>query len=526
MIALEALTGSARAVWRAAPAWLLFGPMLLLWTGCGMLVHRAPQLDSAEQFVWAISLENGYWKHPPLPSWLMHALVACFGPSVTLPLVATQAGVVIALALLLRLGTAMLGPSRALVGVALTSLVTYYNIGADSFNHTTVLLPFLAGLMLATHSAARRGGLHRWALVGLCAGLAMLVKYLAVMHIAALLVYLAVDRTNHRRSTIAGLAVAAAVALATLMPHLLWLQGNDFLPFKYARAMTLSSESAWALLLSLADFLLIQCLRLLPFFMGAAWVVRRAAPEASEPPLAVATADRLFLWTVGLLPLVFEVGFAVVSRAELQSRWGSANFLLVGLMAMSLRPAGLGPRAARAAVSIAIAIQALLAIGSSLGQTVLAAHLRRPTRANFPGAALAELAQRTWAAHSAAPLRLVVSDVWLGGNLIAQSGPRKIAVLIDGRRFMSPWIRDSAVEDCGALVMDDLSDDAFGRAQADPALEALYARADDRGVWALPWTDGAGDAPGQPRGLVRWAIVLPRPGHVCPTGPGALATGP
>lgn len=516
--------GAACSAW---PAGLLFGWTLVLWTVCGVAAYRAPQLDSAEQFVWSISLQNGYWKHPPLPSWLMHALVAWFGPSVTLPLVATQVGVVLALGLVLRLGCATVGASRALAGVALTSLVTYYNVGADSFNHTTVLLPFLAALMLAAHAAVRRGGLQRWALVGLCAGLAMLVKYLAALHIAALLLYVVLDRTQHRRATLAGLAVASGVALLTLLPHLYWLETHDFLPLKYARSMTLSTGSVAAALLSLADFALMQGLRLLPFVAGAVWVLRpRAAEPAGTTEPAVSASDRLFLWILGGVPLLLEVGFALATRAELQSRWGSANFLLVGLMLLSGSRPAVAAAAPRRAVATAMLLQALLAVGSSLGQTALADHLHRRTRANFPGTVLAEHAQRTWAAHTSVPLRLVVSDIWLGGNLIVHSQPRRIAVLIDGHHYMSPWVRESAVEDCGALVMDDLSDDAAGRARSDPALQALFARADAVGLWTLPWADGATDREGRPRGQVRWAIVLPAPGHTCPARQGAVAAEP
>ena len=105
-------------------------------------------IDSAEQFVWAFSLENGYWKHPPMPSWIMHALIQLFGPSVALPFVATQASIVIALALTWRLGCEFMSPQRSLIAMLLTSLVTYHNIGGDCFNHNTALLPFQAAALL------------------------------------------------------------------------------------------------------------------------------------------------------------------------------------------------------------------------------------------------------------------------------------------------------------------------------------------------------------------------------------------
>ena len=67
----------------------------LLWSLAFSLVYKAPALDGAEQFVWAFSLENGYWKHPPLPSWILHGLMEVFGPSVALSFVTTQLGVLV-----------------------------------------------------------------------------------------------------------------------------------------------------------------------------------------------------------------------------------------------------------------------------------------------------------------------------------------------------------------------------------------------------------------------------------------------
>ncbi len=136
----------ARRQWRGA-LWLALG-YLLLWGMVAALGYQAPDVDSAEQFVWAVSLEGGYFKHPPLPTWILHALIALFGPSLVLPVVAAQACIAIALALIWRLGCEFMSPLRSGAATLLTSLVTYYNIGGDSFNHNTVLLPFQAATVL------------------------------------------------------------------------------------------------------------------------------------------------------------------------------------------------------------------------------------------------------------------------------------------------------------------------------------------------------------------------------------------
>ena len=94
---------------------LLCVGQVLLWGLAVGLNYSAPEVDSAEQFVWAFSLETGYWKHPPLPSWIMHALIQVFGPSLLLPFVATQTCIVIALALTWRLGCEFMSPTRSLI---------------------------------------------------------------------------------------------------------------------------------------------------------------------------------------------------------------------------------------------------------------------------------------------------------------------------------------------------------------------------------------------------------------------------
>ena len=214
------------------PPWvvvlLLCTGQVLIWSIATGLLYSAPELDSAEQFVWSFSIEQGYWKHPPLPSWIMHALLVWLDPSMELPFVATQVSIALALALTWRLGCEFMSTRRSLIAMALTSLVAYHNMGGDSFNHTTVMLPFQAATVLLFYLATRRGGMHLWALTGLFAGLAMLAKYAALIPIAGLLIYVLVDRPLHKRRVAIGLTVAAVVFALVLLPHALWLKRADY----------------------------------------------------------------------------------------------------------------------------------------------------------------------------------------------------------------------------------------------------------------------------------------------------------
>lgn len=489
---------------------------VLLWGLAFGLTYQAPEIDSAEQFVWAFSLENGYWKHPPMPSWIMHGLLSVFGPSVALPFVATQACVAVALMLVWRLGCEFMSPRRALIATSLTSLVAYHNIGADSFNHSTALLPFQAATALFFYLATRRRSWQLWAVAGLCAGLSLLVKYTALMPIVGLLLYFALDRRLHNRAGFLGLGIAFATFAAVLLPHVLWLQSADFLPFQYARSVARPMPGLLATLKGLAEFTLIQALRLAPMLLGLAFVVawrRGSVANANAPSGSV--RQLLFLWIVALSPLVLTMAFAVATQTELQSRWGSNAFLYCGLIALACVKRIDSPLMLRRTIAFVAATHVVLSLGMTVGKTVVADWVHFRTRANFPGALLAAKASAIWKGRTDAPLRIVVSDIWLGGNIVAHSGGR-VAVLIDGYVFKSPWVDEKAVTACGALVLDDQTEQAAGTPVNSAALDTLMAQASVTGTWNLPWAVSQRQATDAATGVVRWGIIDPRDPQHCP----------
>jgi hypothetical protein len=506
--------------WTVRPAWqtalLLCVGQVVLWSLAFWLTYTSLEVDSAEQFAWAFSLENGYWKHPPVPSWIMYGLLQVFGPSLVLPLVAAQASIAIALLLTWRLACAFMSPQRALVAMALTSLVAYHNVGGDNFNHSTALLPFQAAMVLVFYRATRSGNLWLWALTGLFAALSMLVKYVAIMPIAGLVLYLVLDRAMHQRRTLLGLAVAAGVFVLLLVPHAIWLESTNFLPFQYARTMTQPMAGWWPGLRGLLGFLGIQLLRVLPMLLGLGFVLLPLRGALRAPPCAPAPAgDRLFLWVTTLSPLVLTLVYAVVTRTALQPRWGTNAFLTIGVLAMALVRTGDSPRLLGRTLYCTVAVHLVLCLSMTLGRTVVAEHFHWRTRVNFPGPLLARNAMAVWHAETNVPLRLVVSDVWLGGTVVANTPQQRIAVLIDGYFFKSPWINEETLQNCGALVLDDQTRGATGAVDNAAVLNGLMARASVTGMWTIPWADTHAPDPTRSAAVVRWGVILPSAAGAC-----------
>lgn len=49
--------------------------MVLLWSVLCTVSHRSPDADNIEELVWASSFEWGYYKHPPMPTWILYRSV-------------------------------------------------------------------------------------------------------------------------------------------------------------------------------------------------------------------------------------------------------------------------------------------------------------------------------------------------------------------------------------------------------------------------------------------------------------------
>jgi len=65
------------------PVWLILLACALVWTALPSLLQLAPHGDNVEQLNWSHSYQWGYFKHPPLPTWLLRAAIGLLGPSAT-----------------------------------------------------------------------------------------------------------------------------------------------------------------------------------------------------------------------------------------------------------------------------------------------------------------------------------------------------------------------------------------------------------------------------------------------------------
>jgi 4-amino-4-deoxy-L-arabinose transferase-like glycosyltransferase len=498
---------------------LLF--MVTLWTVLCALSHTAPDLDGMEELVWAASLELGYTKHPPLPSWFMHFATELLGRPAWLPFLMGQLFSALGLWFIWKLACEITTRHRALIAVLLVSVTAYFSLRGTIYNHNTAQLWSITASIWLFYRALRDDRTRDWILLGAVCGLAMLTKYSALIQFAAFFLYLLRAGKLRQRRCWRGIAWATATFCLVLVPHAIWLSQHHFEPLFYADE-SLQAGGRLAALGDLLSFALDQAGRLSPMLIAlAAWTLwyRRSGNRApgyaanDEHFQAPApgtryfrdfpAADRQFLLWVGLAPFVCTVLVSVILGTRLEASWASTFFVLAGFYGLWWMR-GQDAVQLRRMLIITLCLQTAMAAGYAIARGPLADLTGHASRSNYPARALAAQALAHWSAHQPGrPLRVIVANTWLGGNIAIHAGPAT-QVYLDASDAESPWCAPGTALRCGALIA--FSD--VGRGPAAPAVRALYDAASWKGVDFVRW------GPKGPMIDLHWAVV--------PAGPDCL----
>jgi len=447
--------------------------VVVCWTLWAVAFNAGQFGDNIEQFNWAQSLEWGYHKHPPLPTWMLGAAIALFGPSPYWTYL---------LAALCLLGTAvftwligrrLLGERVASAAIVLWGLHLYFSQRAQLYNHNTVLVLWMsATVWLALR--ARDGGILWWLATGAAAGAAILSKYQAVVPLAGLVLALGCTAQLHTPKQRVGFALALAALLAIVAPHVVWLVQHDFAPLHYA-SEAIASAGFWRRFGFLVSFFANQLRMFFPALVaiGVCWLLARYVDDPSPPPSPAAAAtpvaprDDFRIWSIGLI--WWTVGvllvMALAGSVSLRNHWGLQTFQFLSLW-LAWRWDRRTPIPLRRLIVVALLVHGVsLALYAAQHRDPGSLLVKRRIDTMYPAQRIADAALAHWKARTNCPLEYIGGDVFLAGmaSLYAPPGQRS------GERFparplvydtpaATPWIKPEELARSGVLYIVDEDD--------------------------------------------------------------------
>ncbi len=232
---VAALTDPAR---RARAIIGVLAGYVAVWTLYGVFAKASQDIhfDMVELTAWARAPAFGYSKHPPFSAWLVRAWFELFPAADWSYYLLAIAVIAVALWVAWQLSARYLDGEKRVVALAMLTLIPFFNFHALKFNPNTVLLLLWAVTTLWFIRSYESRSRIDAAFAGLGAAACMLGKYWSIFLLAGLALAALIDARRGAYFRSAAPWITIAVGALALVPHVLWLITNDFLPFSYALA--------------------------------------------------------------------------------------------------------------------------------------------------------------------------------------------------------------------------------------------------------------------------------------------------
>jgi 4-amino-4-deoxy-L-arabinose transferase-like glycosyltransferase len=435
---------------------------LAIWTLYGVLSKASQDVhvDMSELLAWGRAPALGYPKHPPLAAWLVRAWFTIFPVSDWAYYLLAVATAVLALWIVWRLMARYLDPKKQVLGLALLTLIPFFNFHALKFNVNTILLPLWAATTFWFLRSYQTRSVLYAALAGVGAACSMLGKYWSIFLLAGLGVAALLDRRRDQYFRSAAPWVTIATGGILLGPHLAWLVANNFETFSYALHGQ-EPKPYQEIALRTAGYLA-GAAGYVALPVALAWLNTRPSREAFRDTLLPREPDRRLIASAFWVPLLLPAVVALIFRIELTSLWTMPAFSLLPIVLLSSPLIRVEIPALVRIVAFAVLLPFLALAFAPVSAWI--SHRGGITPAAVHSSILAPRVAAEWRATTDRPLKFVggSADLAYGVAFYLPSAP---AAYPEFSRELAPWIDPAQVARDGMAIVC-VANDAACRASA------------------------------------------------------------
>lgn len=440
--------------------------LIFLWAISVIWVHPAQFVDSLEQYVWSHGIEFGYWKHPPLPTWLLAGLIRGVGFSAYWSYVLAATCFVGTAFFTWRIACKIFNNYVGMLAVLFVSLHMGFSLRAELYNHNTVLLLLASATVWAVLLALETNKKIAWLMTGLMAGLALLSKYQALVPLMGILVTLYLGGWFKEKNVRQGVAIAVMTALIVFSPHLIWMVTSNGTTIDNALHAA-ENLSPLKRIVALTGFWLIQFRFHLPILVAIAFLILHKTSTNFKNETIVDLDHQQRAWLLGLVgwPALVVSMAVVLGGVKLQAQWGlqSLQFLVIF---MAWRCSLVVPQLERKKVMQVVVVSHVIFAAFLMWSIMQPSNViwKGKRDRNFPAQTTTKILMEQWRSASNCRLRYVVGDVLEAASVAIHSGQNP-AILEGGSFQKSPWISPDQLKINGAIYLarngSDLPDEAI-----------------------------------------------------------------
>ncbi len=385
---------------------------LIFWTLIPSITNHNLPLDTIEALAWGSNLDWGFNKHPPMSAFFPEIFYQIFGSHDWVYYLLSQIFVIISFYYVFKFSNEIFkNKLLGLISVLLIETIYFYNFTTPEFNVNVCQLPFWS-LTVYYSWKIYSGGEVKFVdcfLVGLFAALGLLSKYLFIyllVSIDILFIYL-IFYKQERKFDFKYL-ITLEVFLVALVPHLIWLNNNEFITITYGLARAGLEQSSFANHIFFpVIFLIKQVGILIPFFILSLLLIKKIKLD-----LKFKDKKFLFLLAINVLPIVLMFLTSLITGSKIRTMWMTPFYLFFGSLIVYLFQAQINLKKLKPFMLgfvFFFFLSPILYAYVSISQD--------EKRTDYPGKEIAMKTQYAWDQQFNSTINVVLGDEWNAGNL-------------------------------------------------------------------------------------------------------------
>ena len=385
---------------------------LIFWTLIPSLTNHNLPLDTIEALAWGSNLDWGFNKHPPMSAFFPEVLYQIFGPQDWSYYLLSQIFVIISFYYVFKFSNEIFNNKLlGLISLLLIQAIYFYNFTTPEFNVNVCQLPFWS-LTVYYSWKIYNGKEIKFLdcfLVGLFAAFGFLSKYLFIyllVSIDFLFIYLIFFKKDRKFDF--KYLISLEVFLVILVPHLIWLNNNEFITITYGLARTGLEQSNFIDHIKFPIIFLLKQIGILVPFLILSWLL------VKKIKLNLNYKDKklLFLLAINILPIVLMFLTSLITGSKIRTMWMTPFYLFFGTLTVYLFQAQINLKKLKPFMIGFIFFFFL--------SPVLYAYVsisNDDKRTDYMGKEIAVKTQYAWDQQFDSKINVVLGDEWSAGNL-------------------------------------------------------------------------------------------------------------
>ena len=385
---------------------------LIIWTLVPTLTNKNLPLDTIEALAWGSNLDWGYNKHPPMSAFFTEVFYQIFGAQDWAYYFLSQIFVIVSFYYVFKFSEEIFkNKALSLISVLLLESIYFYNFTTPEFNVNVCQLPFWSIVIYYSWKIYNSKEIKfiDCFLVGLFAAIGFLSKYLFVyllLSIDLLFIYLIFYKKTKKFDF--KYLITLEVFLVLLIPHLIWLNQNDYITVAYGLKRTglenslITDHMKFPIL-----FVLHQIGILIPFLFLSYLLIKKFSYK-----IKFNDKKFIFLFFVNIIPLILIFTTSVITGSKIRTMWMTPFYLFFGVFIVYLFQSHINLKKIR---TFLIGFLFLFFLSPILYSYVSITQTDK--RTDYPGKEIAAKVQITWNESFNEEIEFVTGDEWKAGNL-------------------------------------------------------------------------------------------------------------